>query len=134
MSSATLDLVAHNGAHPASPAIYLEDRTTLTYGELTEAVSEFQRALRYEDKALVLCAGDRDLPTLLAYLAALRLGHTVAFLPASNEVLSAYRPEFVVPAPGGGAGLAELGYQPAAAPIAGPTVFRQNSSRQAGDI
>ncbi len=33
----------------------------------------------------MLCAGDRDLPTLLAYLAALRLGHAVAFLPASID-------------------------------------------------
>ena len=67
--------------------MHLEDHTMLTYGELTELISESQRALRHEDKALVLCAGDRDLPTLLAYLAALRLGHTVAFLPASNEIL-----------------------------------------------
>jgi hypothetical protein len=33
------------------------------------------RVLRHDSKALVLCAGDRDLPALLAYLAALRLGH-----------------------------------------------------------
>jgi acyl-CoA synthetase (AMP-forming)/AMP-acid ligase II len=134
MSSATLDLVAHNGAHPASPAIYLEDRTTLTYGELTEAVSEFQRALRYEDKALVLCAGDRDLPTLLAYLAALRLGHTVAFLPASNEILSAYQPEFVVLARGSGTGLSDLGYHPAAELVAGATIFRRKNCQSADKI
>ena len=134
MSSATLDLVAHNGADPASPAIYLEDRTTLTYGELSGAVSEFQRALRYDDKALVLCAGDRDLPTLLAYLAALRLGHTVAFLPASNEILSAYQPEFVVLARGSGTGLADLGYHPAAELVAGATIFHRKNCQSADKI
>jgi hypothetical protein len=35
---------------------------------------ETGRVLRHGSKALVLCAGDRDLTTLLAYLAALRLG------------------------------------------------------------
>jgi acyl-CoA synthetase (AMP-forming)/AMP-acid ligase II len=75
-----LDFVTHDDTRPALPAVHLEDRTTLTYGELAELVGEFERALRCDGKALVLCAGDRDLPTLLAYLAALRLGHAVAFL------------------------------------------------------
>ena len=57
-------------------------------------------------RALVLRAGDRDLPTLLACLAALRPGHAVAFLPASDEILSACQPELVAPAPGSGTGLA----------------------------
>src|SRR5579863_2814455 len=117
-----LDLVTHDDARPSLPAVYLEGRTTLTYGELTELIGEFERALRCDGKALVLCAGDRDLPTLLTYLAALRLGHTVAFLPASREILLAYQPEFVVPAPGPGTGLADLGYRPAPAPIAGTAV------------
>jgi acyl-CoA synthetase (AMP-forming)/AMP-acid ligase II len=134
MASATLDLVAHDGAQPESPAVYLGDRTSLTYGELAEAVGEFQRALRYEDKALVLCAGDRDLPTVLAYLAALRLGHTVAFLPASNEILSAYQPEFVVPAPDSGIGLTDLGYHPTAEPVAGTTIFQRKNSQSADRI
>jgi acyl-CoA synthetase (AMP-forming)/AMP-acid ligase II len=92
--------------------------------------------LRHDSKALVLCAGDRDLPTLLAYLAALRLGHAVAFLPATPENLSAYQPEFVVPAPGpeAPAALAELGYRPAAESIAGATIFSRDSSRPAGEI
>jgi acyl-coenzyme A synthetase/AMP-(fatty) acid ligase len=84
MVSATLDLVTHDDAQPTSSALYLKGHTALTYGELASSVSEFERALRHDDKALVLCAGDRDLPTLLAYLAALRLGHAIAFLPASN--------------------------------------------------
>jgi acyl-CoA synthetase (AMP-forming)/AMP-acid ligase II len=134
MPSATLDLVAHDGAQPASPAVYLEDRTTLTYGELARAVGECERALRYADKALVLCAGDRDLPTLLTYLAALRLGHTVAFLPASNEILSAYQPEFVVPAPGSATGLADLGYRPTAELIVGATIFQRKKCQPADRI
>src|SRR5580693_5918754 len=133
MMSATLDLVTHDDARPTSSAVHLKGHTALTYGELAESVGEFERALRHDGKALVLCAGDRDLPTLLAYLAALRLGHAVAFLPASNEMLSAYQPEFVVPAPGSGTVLADLGYRPAAKPIAGTTVF-QRSSPPAGEI
>jgi acyl-CoA synthetase (AMP-forming)/AMP-acid ligase II len=134
MALATLDLVTHDDARPAFPAVYLEGHTVLSYGELAELVGESERVLRHDSKALVLCAGDRDLPTLLAYLAALRLGHAVAFLPASDEILSAYQPEFVVPAPGGGTGLADLGYRPAAEAIAGTTIFRRNSSRPVGEI
>jgi len=62
--------------------------------------------LRHDGKALVLCAGGRDLPTLLACLAALRPGHAVAFLPASDEILSARQPRLVAPAPGSGTALA----------------------------
>ena len=133
MASATLDLVGHDDARPAFPAVYLDGHAVLSYAELAGLVGEAERVLRHDGKALVLCAGDRDLPTLLAYLAALRLGHAVAFLPASNEILSAYQPEFVVPAPGSGTGLAELGYRPAAEPIAGTTVF-QRSGQPVGEI
>jgi acyl-CoA synthetase (AMP-forming)/AMP-acid ligase II len=129
----TLDLVTHDDAQPAFPAVHLGDHSVLSYGELAGLVGESERVLRHDGKALVLCAGDRDLPTLLAYLAALRLGHAVAFLPASIENLSAYQPEFVVPAPGSGTGLADLGYRPAE-PIAGTTVFQRKNSQPAGDI
>ncbi len=134
MAPAALDLVTHDDAQPAFPAVHLEDRTVLSYGELAGLVGEFERVLRHDSKALVLCAGDRDLPTLLAYLAALRLGHAVAFLPASIEVLSAYQPEFVVPAPGSGTGLSDLGYRPAAELAAGGTVFQRKSGQPAGEI
>jgi hypothetical protein len=133
MALATLDLVTRDDAQPTLPAVHLEGHTVLSYGELAELVGESERVLRHDGKALVLCAGDRDLPTLLAYLAALRLGHAVAFLPASKEILSAYQPEFVVPAPGAGTGLADLGYRPAAEPIAGTAVFQRNS-QPAGEI
>jgi acyl-CoA synthetase (AMP-forming)/AMP-acid ligase II len=134
MMSATLDLVTHDDAQPTASALYLKGRTALTYGELAESVGEFERALRHDGKALVLCAGDRDLPTVLAYLAALRLGHTIAFLPASNGILSAYQPEFVVPAPGSASGLADLGYRPAAELAAGGAIFQRKDSQPAGEI
>jgi hypothetical protein len=72
---ATLDLVDHDDARPAFPAVYLEGHTVLSYGELAGSADESGRVLRHDSRALVLCAGDRDLATLLAYLAALRLGH-----------------------------------------------------------
>jgi acyl-CoA synthetase (AMP-forming)/AMP-acid ligase II len=134
MMSATLDLVTHDGARPTSSAVHLKGHTALTYGELAESVREFERALRHDGKALVLCAGDRDLPTLLAYLAALRLGHAVAFLPASNEILSAYQPDFVVPAPGSGSGLDASGYRPAAELVGGTTIFQRKERHPAGEI
>jgi hypothetical protein len=75
MALATLDLVAHDDARPAFPAVYLEGHTVLSCGELAGLAGESGGVLRHDSKALVLCAGDRDLATLLAYLAALRLGH-----------------------------------------------------------
>jgi acyl-CoA synthetase (AMP-forming)/AMP-acid ligase II len=134
MPPTTLDLVTHDDAQSTSSAVHMEDRSSLTYHELGKAVSTAERALRHDRKALVLCAGDRDLPTLLTYLAALRMGHTVAFLPASSEILSAYQPEFVVPAPGSGAELADLGYRAAPELIAGGPVFRRKASQPTDDI
>jgi acyl-CoA synthetase (AMP-forming)/AMP-acid ligase II len=133
MPPATLDLVTHDDAQPTFPAIYLDGHNVLSYGELAELVGESERALRHDGKALVLCAGDRDLPTLLAYIAALRLGHAVAFLPASNEMLTAYQPDFVVPAPGQETGLADLGYCPVAESVVGTTIFRRKG-RPGGEI
>jgi hypothetical protein len=82
---ATLGLVTHEDAQPAFPAVHLEGHTVLSYGELAGLAGESGRVLRHDSRALVLCAGDRDLPTLLAYLAALRLGRAVTFLPASID-------------------------------------------------
>ena len=123
------DLVTHDDASPTAPAVYVGS-TVLSYAELAALVGTAERALRHDGKALVLCAGDRDLPTVLAYLAALRLGHTVAFLPATPEMLRAYEPEFVVPAPGcriepAPDDLAGLGYRPVTSPIAGARILRR---------
>ncbi|TDV49712.1 acyl-CoA synthetase (AMP-forming)/AMP-acid ligase II [Actinophytocola oryzae] len=127
-----LDLVTHDRAVPSSPAVSVAGRETLTYHDLAGLVGGAERLLRHDGKALVLCAGDRELPTLLAYLAGLRLGHTVAFLPATPEILAAYQPEFVVPAPGAEDGLPELGYLPTE--TTGARVFRRQAATSAGEI
>jgi hypothetical protein len=101
-----LDYVDNSGRAVHDPAVHLEGHAVLSCGELAGLAGGSERVLRHDGKALVLCAGDRDLPALRACLAALRLGHAVGFLPASDEILPAYQPEFVVPAPGPGAGLA----------------------------
>lgn len=135
----SLDLVTHDDARPTAPAVHVERDTVLSFSELAALVGEAEQALRHDGKALVLCAGDRDLPTLLAYLAALRLGHTVAFLPATPEILRAYEPEFVVLAPGrrtepsGSDDLAGLGYRPVASAVAGATILRREGGC-AGEI
>jgi hypothetical protein len=103
MALATLDLVPHDDARPAFPAPHLGGHAVLSCGELA---GESERVLRHDGKALVLRAGGRDLPALLACLAALRPGHAVAFPPASDEILSACQPGLVAPAPGSGTGLA----------------------------
>jgi acyl-coenzyme A synthetase/AMP-(fatty) acid ligase len=129
-----LDLVTHDNAAPRLPAVSVAGGHVLTYGDLAGLVATAEAALRHDGKALVLCAGDRDLPTLLAYLAALRLGHTVAFMAASPDILSAYQPEFVVPALGAGAGLRERGYQPGEEVAAGVRVFRRRAAQPTSDI
>ncbi|WP_051766197.1 AMP-binding protein [Saccharothrix syringae] len=134
MAPATLDLVTHSGAPPRSPALHLPGAGEMTYAELAGLVDEVARSLRHDNKALVLCAGDRDLPTLLAYLAALRLGHAVAFLPASAEVLAAYRPEFVVPAPGAGPDPTGSGYRLIGESPCGTKIFRRHSGHPADDV
>jgi acyl-coenzyme A synthetase/AMP-(fatty) acid ligase len=120
------DLVTHDAAQPTAPAVQVDGGAVLSYGELAALVGAAERALRHEGKALVLCAGDRDLPTVLAYLAALRLGHTVAFLPATPGILGAYEPEFVVSAHDD---LTGLGYRPVAPPIAGAAILRRERAR-----
>ena len=37
-----LDLVTHDDARRSLPAVHLEGRTTLTYGELAELIGEYQ--------------------------------------------------------------------------------------------
>lgn len=134
MPPAMLDLVTREGVAPGSPAVHLVGGRTLSYGDLADLVAEAERPLRHDGKALVLCAGDRDLPTLVAYLAALRLGHTVAFLPASAEILAAYQPEFVVPAPGDGGIPKGTGYGSDEPLVGGAKLFRRRAAGPADDI
>jgi hypothetical protein len=106
MALATLDLVTRDDARPAFPAVHLGGRAVLSCGELAGLAGESERVLRHDGKAPVLRAGGRDLPALLARLAALLPGHAVAFPAASDEILSACQPGLVAPAPGSGTGLA----------------------------
>jgi hypothetical protein len=107
MALATLDLVARDDARPAFPAVHLGGHAVLSCGELAGLAGESGRVLRHDGKALAPCAGGRDLPALLACLAALRPGRAVAFLPASDEILPACQPRLVAPAPGPGTALAD---------------------------
>jgi hypothetical protein len=50
MALATLDLVAHDDARPAFPAVYLEGHTVLSYGELAGLAGESGRVLRHADR------------------------------------------------------------------------------------
>ncbi|MFI9007912.1 AMP-binding protein [Actinosynnema sp. NPDC053489] len=134
MPSATLDLVTRGAAPPGAPAVHLVGGRTLSYGDLAALVGTAERALRHNGKALVLCAGDRDLPTLVTYLAALRSGHTVAFLPASREVLSEYEPEFILPAPDGAGNPVDGDYEPVGDVIAGVRLLRRRAGRTAEAI
>jgi hypothetical protein len=63
---ATLDLVTHDDARSAFPAVHLEGHAVLSCGELTGLADESERVLRHGSKVLVLCAGECVLPTPLA--------------------------------------------------------------------
>jgi hypothetical protein len=51
--------VTHDDAQPAFRAVHLEGHAVLSYGELAGLAGESERVLRYDGKALVLCAGDQ---------------------------------------------------------------------------
>jgi hypothetical protein len=65
---ATLDLLTHD-ARPVFPAVHLEGHAVLSYGELAGLAGGSGWVLRLGGKALVLCAGDRDLPALYVWRA-----------------------------------------------------------------
>ena len=64
MPLATLDLLTHDGARPVFPAVHLEGHAVVPCGELVGLASGSGRVLRHSGKALVVCAGDRDLRAL----------------------------------------------------------------------
>jgi hypothetical protein len=88
MALATIDLETRDDARPTFPAPHLGGHAVPSCGELAGLAGEPERVLHHDGKALVLRAGGRDLPALLACLAAQGPGHAVAFLPASDEALS----------------------------------------------
>jgi hypothetical protein len=83
MALATLDLVTHDDARPAFPAVHLGGHAVLSCGEPAGLAGESERVLRHDGKALVLRAGGRDLPALPACLAgAVRGPATPSIWPA----------------------------------------------------
>jgi hypothetical protein len=54
MTLATLDLVTHDDAQPAFPAVYLGGHDVLSCGELAGLAGESGRVLRHDGKAPVL--------------------------------------------------------------------------------
>ncbi|NUP15592.1 MAG: AMP-binding protein [Streptomyces sp.] len=127
-----LDLLTAGRRRPDAPAVWWDDGSPLTYRELGRMVDVAAGVLGTGRKSLVLCGGDRDLPTLVSYLAALRQGHTVAFLPATREVIDAYQPEYLVPEPG--AATVPEGYVPAETGEPGITMLRRKGGPAGADI
>lgn len=91
------------------PALLGDDGSQLTYSELRRRVAAEQKKLHFPhlpDKCLLALFGDRELGSVLVYLAALQCGHAVAWLnPRVSEgtfsgFLSRYHPEIVVVANG----------------------------------
>jgi acyl-CoA synthetase (AMP-forming)/AMP-acid ligase II len=91
--------------HAEAPPVFVlptgQDLDGALVRRLTEALV---REFTHPEKSLVLCLGDRDLGTVVAYLAALQAGHAAAFLTgvrggvASDlDLIRQYEPEYVVP-------------------------------------
>ena len=90
------------GHDPASPAVFDGDAGEwLTRGDLARRINEFAGRLEFPVKALIFLFASNDLESLIAYLAALRAGHTVAMLnPELDETLRArlisiFQPDFI---------------------------------------
>jgi acyl-CoA synthetase (AMP-forming)/AMP-acid ligase II len=126
-----LDLLNAGRRRPDAPAVW-DDGSSLTYRDLSRMVDAAAGVLGTGRKSLVLCGGDRDLPTLVSYLAALRQGHTVAFLPCAREVIDAYQPEYLVPEPE--ATTIPRGYVPAETGEPGITLLRRDGGPAGADI
>lgn len=127
-----LDLLTAGRRRPDAPTVWWDDGSSLTHRDLGRMVDATSAALDTERKSLVLCGGDRDLPTLVSYIAALRQGHTVAFLPFTREVMDAYQPEYVVPEPEATA--IPEGYAPVETGEPGITLLRREGGPVGTDI
>ncbi|WP_327347356.1 AMP-binding protein [Streptomyces europaeiscabiei] len=113
-------------------AVVGADGSRLTYRELVRRADGLGPSLPQDRKGLVALFGDRDLGTLIAYVAALRHGHAVAWFGSvtgtarQQELVRRFRPDVVV-APGGE--LAELltgfPYRPLEQQAAGVHVARR---------
>lgn len=111
-----VDLLAGGRVEPDAPALIdaATDRTW-SYGELDEAVATIAASLEAA-KSVVFLLVRRDIPSLLAYLGALRAGHAVLPMEADSDpsflrpLVATYDPEFIVAPPDGEAGLASDAY------------------------
>jgi acyl-CoA synthetase (AMP-forming)/AMP-acid ligase II len=98
-------LESHGHGHgQATPVFVLPTGQELDGTDVRRLIDKVAGEFTHPDKSLVLCLGDRDLGTVVAYLAALRSGHAVAFLSgvrggvASDlDLVRQYEPEYVVP-------------------------------------
>ncbi|NUT48708.1 MAG: AMP-binding protein [Saccharothrix sp.] len=84
-------------------ALVLPSGEALSYAWLLDAIDDL--AAKFDRGGLVTIVGDRSLECLLAYLAALSAGQTVAWLrPADDEALraqvAAFSPDYVIGVPG----------------------------------
>jgi acyl-CoA synthetase (AMP-forming)/AMP-acid ligase II len=87
----------HHGARTA----LIGDGERLTYAELADRVDDAAVALGGGDRRLVLLAASSTVPSLIAYLAALRCGHVVLLAPAGDPgtidaLRGAWHPDIVV--------------------------------------
>lgn len=88
--------------HAARPAV-LTPFATLTYAELADRVDDVADRLG-DVRRLVLVGAANDLPSLLAYLGAMRGGHAVILVErgvAADRVTAEYDPDVVVTSTGG---------------------------------
>ena len=100
----SIDWLESYGDGQAPPVFVLATGQELGGKLVRRLVDEVARQFTHPDKSLVLCLGDRDLGTVVAYLAALREGHAVAFLTGRRglaapdlDLVRRYQPEYVVP-------------------------------------
>jgi acyl-CoA synthetase (AMP-forming)/AMP-acid ligase II len=129
-----LPLSLHRRTRTKAIALVTESGHAITYRALLRALSVPLRLLEFHDKALVAVFADRNLDSILAYLASLSLGHACGFfgsLPqdAQEWLTEVYQPEFVVHAPGIGEGLSpSLGvYKPVGSLPRGGVVWRRSA-------
>lgn len=85
-----------------SPAVHTAEEGWLTYAALAGRIDEFSRRLSTFPRSLVFLFGRNDLPSLVAYMAAVEAGHAVALLEAEirpeakRQLLDRYQPEWLL--------------------------------------
>jgi long-chain acyl-CoA synthetase len=87
-------------ADPQATALVLDDGAVLSYGALDAEVARCQRVL--QGRSLIFCLCHNDLPSLVAYLAALRASLVPLLLPgnldeaALAKLVQTYEPRYLV--------------------------------------